>query len=84
MYIGVKGYILTPIVLTLIIKEGQEVSLECDTIMVVSQFSRNEGLFKILEGVFPERYLIGDAHNEDGPNYIHGAIRDGAMVGLAI
>ncbi len=65
-------------------KDGQEISIECDKVMVVSQFSRNDALYDALDGVVAERHLIGDARNTDGPVYIHGAIRDGAVAGLAV
>ncbi|MEI8132644.1 MAG: NAD(P)/FAD-dependent oxidoreductase [Leptolinea sp.] len=84
MYMGVKQYKPTKDGLVVVTKEGKEVSLECDTIMVVSQFSRNDALYNALEGVVAERHLIGDARNVDGPVYIHGAIRDGAVAGLAV
>ena len=40
MYLGVKEYKPTKDGLDLVTKEGQTVSLECDTIMVVSQFEQ--------------------------------------------
>ena len=83
-YMGVKQMTPTKDGLEILTKEGQKVSMECDKIMVVSQFSRNDTLYNALEGIIAERHLIGDARNEDGPVYIHGAIRDGAEAGLAV
>lgn len=65
-------------------KEGEIKTLACDTVMVVSQYGRNDALYHALANVVAERYLIGDAQSEVGPAYIHGAIHDGARVGLAV
>jgi hypothetical protein len=65
-------------------KEGETRTLACDTVMVVSQYGRNDALYEGLANVVVERYLIGDAQSAAGPTYIHGAIRNGAQVGLAV
>lgn len=64
--------------------DGQTQTLECDTVMVVSQYGPNCKLYEALEGLGVERRLIGDARHSDGPGYIYGAIRDGALAGLAV
>jgi 2-enoate reductase len=85
IYTGIKEYKeIRNEGLVIVTKEGQEVTLECDTVMVVTQYSRNDALYNTLEGLVKERYLIGDARSMEGPTYIHGAIRDGANTGLAI
>lgn len=84
MHLGVKQYKLVKDGLMIVDKDGQEITIECDKVMVVSQFSRNDALYEALNGVVAERFLIGDARNADGPVYIHGAIRDGAVAGLAV
>jgi 2,4-dienoyl-CoA reductase (NADPH2) len=85
LYLGVQEYKeVNQAGLVIIDKDGQQVTLECDSVMVVTQFGRNDALYTALEGLVAERYLIGDAKSEAGLAYIHGAIRDGANVGLEI
>ncbi|MEJ5201663.1 MAG: NAD(P)/FAD-dependent oxidoreductase [Anaerolineales bacterium] len=85
VYTGVKKYkAVNKEGLVIETKEGQEVTLECDTVMVVTQYGQNTDLFDALEGIVQERYLVGDAASAEGPAYIHGAIRDGANVALKI
>jgi len=70
--------------LTIVTSEGEEKTLACDTVMVVTQFVENKDLYDSLADVVSERYLVGDARGEDGPVYIHASIRDGAKAALAI
>jgi thioredoxin reductase len=85
IYTGVKKYKeVNKDGLVIETKDGQTLTLECDTVMVVTQYGQNTELFDALEGVVEERYLIGDANSSSGPAYIHGAIRDGATTGLKI
>jgi len=84
VYTGVKYQEVNKKGLVIETKEGETVTLECDTVMVVTQYGLNDSLYKALEGVVAERYLVGDARSEAGPGYIHGAIRDGAEAGLAV
>ena len=82
IYTGVKYKETNDQGLVIETPQGEVKTIECDTIMVVTQFGRNEDLYHRLEGVVSERQLIGDACSDDGPGYIHGAIRDGALAGL--
>jgi 2,4-dienoyl-CoA reductase (NADPH2) len=84
VYTGVKYKEVNKKGLVIETKEGETVTLECDTVMVVTQYGLNDALYKALEGVVAERYLIGDAKSDAGPGYIHGAIHDGAKAGLAV
>jgi len=85
LYLGIKEYkTVDQEGLVIVDKDGQQVTLKCDSVMVVTQFGRNDTLYRALEGIVSERYLIGDAKSTAGLAYIHGAIRDGANVGLEI
>ena len=84
MHLEVKELREFPSGIFFVDKEGVEQTIDCDTVMVVTQFERNDGLYNELEGVVAERYLVGDARSEDDLAYIHGAVRDGANAGLAI
>jgi len=84
VYTGVQYKGVGPDGLTIQTSEGKEMTLPCDTVMVVTQFGRNDDLYLALEGLPVERYLVGDARSADGPAYIHGSIRAGAELGLKI
>jgi NADPH-dependent 2,4-dienoyl-CoA reductase/sulfur reductase-like enzyme len=63
--------------------EGEDLLLEADTVMIITQYARNAALYDALDGLVPERYLIGDAKADD-LTYIAGCVRDGANAGLAV
>lgn len=84
VYTGVKSMQAEKPGLVITTKDGETVQIECDTVMVVTQYGLNDSLYNALDGLVAERYLIGDAHSTAGPGYIHGAIRDGAKAGLAV
>lgn len=83
MYNGVAFRGVTSKGIEIITKEGETITLEADTVMVVNKYRKNTNLYDALEGRVPERYLIGDAKS-DQRRYIRGAINEGARVGLAI
>lgn len=80
---GVTFKVLDEDGLHVVTPDGEEKVLAADTVMVVTRYARNDALYDGLEGVVPERYLIGDGARED-PAYIAGAIRDGAEVALSV
>lgn len=84
MFLEVKEMKEVPAGLLVVDKDGKEQTIECDTVMVVTQFTQNDKLYQELEGVVAERYLVGDARAKDDFAYIHGAMRDGANAGLSI
>ena len=81
---GVKAYRQSPEGLVIVNRDDSEETIPCDTIMVVTRYGRNDALYNALEGIVPERYLIGDAKSSDDLAYIHGALRDGALAGLSL
>ena len=80
----VKEFKEVPEGLQVVDKDGNTQTIECDTVMVVTQFTKNDALYNALEGVVAERYLVGDARSVDDFAYIHGSMRDGANAGLSI
>lgn len=80
----VKEFKEVPEGLQVVDKDGNTQTIECDTVMVVTQFTKNDALYNELEGVVAERYLVGDARSVDDFAYIHGSMRDGANAGLSI
>ena len=51
--------------------------------MIITDFRKNEDLYKEIKEIVPEAYLIGDA-KEEGYAYIVGSTLDGAMIGCAL
>lgn len=64
-------------------KDGENRTLEADTIVLVSRYAENDGLYSALVGQVPEVHRIGDARGGE-PGYVLEAIRDGAEVGIRI
>jgi 2,4-dienoyl-CoA reductase (NADPH2) len=82
-YAGVQYKAITPQGLTFVTAEGEEKTVEADTIMIVNRYKKNAELYDRLLGLVPEVHLIGDA-KEDRTGYIRGAIHDGARIALSI
>jgi 2,4-dienoyl-CoA reductase (NADPH2) len=78
---GVKYKQVTNKGLDIITKEGQPQTWDANTVMPAPVLKPNRDLFNRLQGVIPEVYLIGDAH-ESG--LTHHAISEGAAIARKI
>ncbi|NPV86750.1 MAG: FAD-dependent oxidoreductase [Anaerolineae bacterium] len=80
---GVKYEEITADGMVISTKEGERKVLSADTVMWVNKYTKNDALYKALQGKVSEVYLVGDG-KEEKPAYIHGAILDGAKVAISI
>lgn len=66
---------------TLTTKEGRRMTIQADTVMVVSVPVADHSLYRELKTLVPEVYEIGDCHN---PGMIVDAVEAGARVALTL
>ena len=65
----------------LINKQGQEQSIEVNTVVLAVGAKSNNELFKSLNNVVPEIHMVGDCVE---PRRILDAINDGHSIGLSL
>ncbi len=75
---GVKYVEITDKGLTLLNKEGEQQTIEADTIITALPLTPNVELLEIVKTIVPEVYAVGDCRQ---PGLIVDAIRDGLQVG---
>jgi 2,4-dienoyl-CoA reductase (NADPH2) len=78
---GVKFKEITKKGLEITTKEGQEKTLEVNTVMPSLVVKPNYALFKSLKGLVPEIYVIGDAKEQ---GLTHHAVAEGAAIARKI
>lgn len=79
---GVKEYVeISAKGLTIINKEGQEITIEADSIIPAMPLKPNMELFKSLEGKVQEIYAVGDCKE---PLLIADAIGEGSRIARSI
>jgi 2,4-dienoyl-CoA reductase (NADPH2) len=81
MLTEVKYQEITDKGLILITKEGEKQTIESDNILVAIPSEPNTELFRALEGIVPEIYMIGDCKQ---PGLIVDAVEDGFRIASAI
>jgi 2,4-dienoyl-CoA reductase (NADPH2) len=81
MMTGVKYEEITDKGLIITTKDGRKQTIEADTIVTALPLLPNNEFLKVLKGVVPEIYAIGDCNE---PRLIVDAIADGSRVGRAI
>ncbi len=81
MMSGVRYKEITGKGLTLITREGEEKTIEAETIMVATPPVPGTAFFEALKGKVKEVYLAGDSRD---PKSIVDAISDGAKIGRAV
>jgi len=69
--------------MSVITREGKKMHIPADTVMIITDFKKNDELYNQIKGLGVETYLIGDA-KEDGCAYIVGSTYDGARVGCSL
>jgi 2,4-dienoyl-CoA reductase-like NADH-dependent reductase (Old Yellow Enzyme family)/thioredoxin reductase len=81
MLAGVRNQEFRDSCLTLTTKEGEQKTIEADTIVVAAGSKQNTDLLEALKGCVPEIYCVGDCI-EAGD--IYGAINEGYSIGRRI
>jgi len=81
MLSGVKSMEVTDKGLTVVTREGEEQTIEADSIVTAVPLSPDTGLLQSLEGKVPEIYTVGDCRE---PRLIVDAIAEGSRIARAI